>query len=53
MPFLRRPVYLTVASASIRPEVILQLMSKVAWDIKEVRSQHSQYVEVMLRVSDI
>ena len=29
IPSLRRPVYMTVAQASIRPEVILQLMSKV------------------------
>ncbi len=50
IPHLRRPVYMTVAAASIRPDVILQMMTKVAWDIKEVRSQHSQYVEVMLRV---
>ncbi len=51
VPLLRRPVYMTVASSSIRPEVISQMMIKVAWDIKEVRSQHSQYVEVMLRVN--
>ena len=50
---LRRPVYMVVASKSINTEVILQLMAKVAWDIKEVRSQHSQYVDVMLRVSFI
>lgn len=24
-------------------------MSKVNWDIREVKSQHSQYVDVMLR----
>ena len=34
----------------INADVILQLMSKVAWDIREVRSQHSQYVDVLLRV---
>ena len=40
-----------VCVGSVNEEVILQLMGKVAWDIKEVRSQHSQYVDVMLRVS--
>lgn len=47
---LRRCVYLRVAKLSIKSDVILQLMSKVQWDIKEVKSQHSQYVEVILRV---
>ena len=46
---LRRPLYYSTALRSINSEVILQLMSKVAWDIKDVKSQHSQYVEVMLK----
>ena len=53
VPLLRRPVYSVVSSSSVRPDVILQLMSRVQWDIKEVRSQHSQYVDVMLRVSSM
>ena len=48
---VRRPVYLPTAKRSINSEVILQLMSKVSWDLKEVKSQHSQYVEILLRVS--
>jgi len=51
VPHLRRPVYLPVGLNSVQKEAILQLMSKVAWDVKEVSTQHSQYVEVLLRVS--
>lgn len=42
-------MYLASAQKSINSDLILQLMSKVAWDIKDVKSQHSQYVEVMLK----
>ena len=48
---LRQPVYMTSCSKVIHSEVILQSMAKVAWDIREVRSQHSQYVDILLRVS--
>lgn len=40
---------MTSCCKAINAEVILQLMSKVNWDIREVKSQHSQYVDVMLR----
>ncbi|XP_059085290.1 syndetin-like isoform X2 [Tigriopus californicus] len=46
---LRLPVYMTSVQMAINTDVILQLMAKVAWDIKDVKSQHSQYVEVLLR----
>lgn len=46
---LRDPVYMTTCAKAINSDVILQLMSKVAWDIREVKSQHSQYVDVLLR----
>lgn len=46
---LRLPVYMTSIQKAINTEVILQLMAKVSWDIKDVKSQHSQYVEVLLR----
>jgi hypothetical protein len=29
---------------------LLHQMTKVSWDIKEVKSQHSQYVDILLRV---
>ena len=48
---LRRPVYYATALRSVNAGDILQLMSKVAWDIKEVRSLHSHYVDVLLKVS--
>jgi hypothetical protein len=47
---LRFPVYMTSCGRSMNSETTLQLMSKVAWDIREVKSQHSQYVDVLLRV---
>jgi hypothetical protein len=30
--------------------MILTLMAKVNWEVKEVMSQHSQYVDILLRV---
>lgn len=50
---LRLPVYMTSIQKAINTEVILQLMAKVSWDIKDVKSQHSQYVEVLLRVGEL
>jgi hypothetical protein len=32
---------------------ILALMAKVNWEVKEVMSQHSQYVDILLRVCAI
>eukprot|EP00095_Tigriopus_kingsejongensis_P008145 snap_masked-scaffold196_size269943-processed-gene-1.9 protein:Tk08145 transcript:snap_masked-scaffold196_size269943-processed-gene-1.9-mRNA-1 annotation:"coiled-coil domain-containing protein 132" len=46
---LRRPVYMSSVQKSINSDLILQLMAKVSWDIKDVKSQHSQYVEFLLR----
>jgi len=46
---LRDPVYMTSCCKAVNSEVILQLMAKVAWDIREVKSQHSQYVDILLR----
>ncbi|XP_022109307.1 syndetin-like [Acanthaster planci] len=46
---LRRPVYRGVASRCIFFERILQLMSTVKWDIKEIMSQHSTYVDILLQ----
>ena len=47
---LRRPVYRGVASRCIDFEKILQLMATVKWDIKDIMSQHSAYVDVLLQV---
>jgi len=47
---LRRPVYTCVAASAIDFRVILSLMAKVNWEVKDVMSQHSQYVDILLRV---
>jgi hypothetical protein len=46
---LREPVYLAAVSASINTEVLLAMMGRVAWDIREVSTQHSAYVDHWLR----
>ena len=48
---LREPIFMTSCDKAINSDVILPLMHKVAWDIREVRSQHSRYVEILLRVT--
>ena len=48
---LRDPVYMTSCSKAVNADVISQLMAKVAWDIRDVKSQHSQYVDILLRVT--
>ena len=47
---LRRPVYMCVSACAIDFRVILSLMAKVNWEVKEVIGQHSQYVDILLRV---
>ena len=47
---LRKPVYRTVTVKSINYENLLQQMSAVRWDIKDIMSQHSTYVDVLLQV---
>ncbi|GFG36817.1 hypothetical protein Cfor_08649 [Coptotermes formosanus] len=46
---LRRPVYMCVSASAVDFQMILSLMAKVNWEVKEVMSQHSQYVDVLLR----
>ncbi|XP_038044483.1 syndetin-like [Patiria miniata] len=46
---LRRPVYRGVASRCILFERMLQLMCTVKWDIRDIMSQHSTYVDVLLQ----
>ena len=48
---LRRSVYWTVARTSFGFDPILHQMSKVSWDIRDVKSQHSHYVDLLLRVN--
>ena len=51
MEEIRRPVLMVVAERSVSSDSTLQLMSKVSWNISEVRSMHNQYVDILLRVS--
>jgi len=48
---LRRPVYRAVALRSVSVDGCLQQMTTVKWDIKDIMSQHSGYVDSLLRVS--
>lgn len=47
---LRKPVYKTVAMKTLHYENVLAMMSSVKWDVKDIMSQHSSYVDVMLQV---
>ena len=51
-PELRKPVYRTVAARAIDYDHVLQLMSTVRWDIREIVSQYSDYVNVLLKEMD-
>ena len=50
---LRRPVYRGVAVTSIDYDALLQQMALVKWDVKDIMSQHSAYVDVLLQVSAV
>lgn len=47
---LCRPVYMHVSAYAVDFKGILSLMAKVNWEVKEVMSQHSHYVDILLRV---
>ncbi|XP_065053173.1 syndetin-like isoform X2 [Rhopilema esculentum] len=46
---LRTPVYKAVADLAIPFDQTIQSMSLVRWDIKEIMSQHSRYVDDLIR----
>nr|CAD7441142.1 unnamed protein product [Timema bartmani] len=46
---LRRPVYMNVCARAVDFNTTLNSMAKVNWEVKEVMSQHSQYVDNLLR----
>lgn len=48
---LRLPIYTSVACRCLDTDHIISLMNRVQWDIKEVMSQHSHYVDVILQVN--
>ncbi|ESO01150.1 hypothetical protein HELRODRAFT_82402, partial [Helobdella robusta] len=46
---IRRPIYYPVVFDSLKLDVCLDMMvTQVRWDIKEIMSQHSTYVDAML-----
>ena len=53
MTEVRRSIFMAVATKCLNSESILKHMAKVSWDVKEVQSQHNQYVDILLRVSSI
>lgn len=48
---LRQPAYMTVPAKAIGYNQVPGLMEKVRWDVHEIMSQHSYYVDVLVRVS--
>jgi predicted transcriptional regulator len=48
---LRKPVYMCVAWHALDLRQLLAQMSKVNWEVRDVMSQHSPYVDTVLRVS--
>lgn len=47
---LRKPVYRSVAGRCIDADHFVQMMSSVKWDVKDIMSQHSTYVDALLQV---
>ena len=46
---LREPIFLAAVARSMNTDGILGMMARVSWDIKEVSTQHSPYVDQLLR----
>ncbi|KAG8037266.1 hypothetical protein G9C98_005476 [Cotesia typhae] len=46
---LRKPVYMAVVSKYFKVTNTITLMNKVNWEIKDVMSQHSSYIDVLHR----
>ncbi|KAH0567808.1 hypothetical protein KQX54_014262 [Cotesia glomerata] len=44
---LRKPVYMAVVSKYFKDTNIITLMNRVNWEIKDVMSQHSSYIDVL------
>ncbi|KAK8386041.1 hypothetical protein O3P69_010636 [Scylla paramamosain] len=48
-PEIRHHVYTAVAAQAIDYDGVLSRMTNVKWDISDLMSQHSQYVDILLR----
>ncbi|XP_067934677.1 syndetin-like [Watersipora subatra] len=49
IPELRYPVYQAVTDKVLNQEHIVSLIGGVRWDIKDIMSQHNNYVDIILR----
>ena len=49
---LCKPVYWTVSLRVIQYDLVLQQMSTVKWDVKEIMSQHNPYIDSLIKVRD-
>lgn len=47
---LRKPVYMAAVARSLDSRGIIVAMSKVNWEVKDVMSQHSTYVDQLVFV---
>lgn len=47
---VRRPVYRAVVARSLDADNCLLMMASVKWDVKDIMSQHSAYVDALLDV---
>ena len=50
---LRRLTFAGVSCRAVDYQGIVNSMDKVNWEVKELMSQHSQYVDILLRVRKI
>jgi len=46
---LRKPVYCGVAAKALPYDQVLQGMASVKWDIRDIMSQHSAYVDLLVQ----
>lgn len=47
---LRKPVYMAVVSQAFNVANILNLMNRVNWEVTDVMSQHSNYIDALIQV---
>lgn len=50
---LRKPIYMAVVSQALDITGVLNLMTKVNWEVRDVMSQHSSYVDKILKEMEI
>ena len=48
---VRKPVYGIVSYRCVTFDTVLQQMSSVRWDVKEIMSQHNAYIDTLLKVN--